>query len=186
MATQLSIVNGVLNQLGEIAVSNVNDNDHAKIIDEKIDLIYRDSLSVTNWFFAEIFTPLAKTTDTGIPNLQFVYQLPFDFERLIEVDRIKNWRLLKDKFYTDRKQDVNIFYISNQIAFDLWPSSFERYIIFKTAADTSLVITNNIKLTEYLSQELTKRLSEAVSDNANDAGFIERVNNKYDRRIEVF
>ncbi len=185
MATQLSIVNGALHEVGEKSVSNVNDTDHATIFDQKVDITYREALSDTNWTFAQRFVALAKTTDPGIPNLPFVYQLPFDLELFVNVDRITNYSILGDKLYTDRAQDVNIFYVSNQTPFDLWPTTFERYIIFKLAAEASLVFTNNIKLTENLIELRNEFQNKAIDDNASREAYRERVTNKYDRRVQV-
>ena len=185
MATQLSIVNGVLNELGELSVSNVNDNTHAKLIDEKVDLTYKRALTDTNWTFSTQYVELVQTTDLGIPNLPFCYQLPFDFERLVEIPLLNDYRILEDKVYTNTQQGVDIFYISNQVSFNLWPVEFEKYIIYKVAAEASLVLTNNVRLTQYLMAESNKQRDSAISDNANRQSFKERVVNKYDRRVQV-
>ncbi len=185
MATQLSIVNGALNELGQLSVSNVNDDDNAKLLDEKVDLTYRSSLDDTNWTFAEKFTALALTTETGIPQFSFVYQLPVDLERIVKTDRITQYEILADKFYTNQATNVNIFYISNLTAFNLWPVSFEKYIIYKLASEAALVVTNNVGLTEFLKKKSDELKYEAIADNANREAFRVRVNNQFSRRVQV-
>jgi|3_EtaG_2_1085321.scaffolds.fasta_scaffold08424_4 hypothetical protein len=185
MATQLSIVNGVLNELGETAVSNISDSEHATIIDQKVDLAYRRSLTDTNWTFAQEFVSLAKTTDTGIPNFPFVYQLPVGFQRLVKTDNLTDYTILKDKIYSIQDTSINIFYIESQISFNLWPSEFESYIIYKVASESSLVLTNDVSLTEYLKKEALSQKNNAIYDNSNREGFRDVIRNKYDRKSQV-
>ena len=99
MATQLGIVNGALNELGQQAVSNVENDANATLLDEKVELTYKRKLTDTNWTFSQKYASLVLTTDEGIPNFPFVFQLPSDFERLVNVDRITNYRILQDKIY---------------------------------------------------------------------------------------
>jgi len=185
VATQLSIVNNALNELGEVAVSNINDSEHAKILDQKIDLNYRVALSITNWVFAQKFESISLTTEPGIPEFPFAYQLPFDFEKLVDVNKINDYRLLGDKLYVATNQGVDLFYISNQIVFSLFPSTFEQYLVYKIAAQSCLVLTNSVPVTEYLVQQETRTREWAVFVNANLEGYREHVVNKYDRGNQV-
>lgn len=185
MPSTLSIVNAALNEFGEEAVSNVNDTGHALILSQKIPLIYRQTLSDTNWTFAKKYTGLTKLAQTGTKKLPYVWQLPPDFNRLVQVYDNINWEIFGDAFYTDAMTEFNISYISNLTSTNLWPSAYEIYFIYRLCASASLVMTNNVQLTEYLKAEWLRLKLEAVSDNVYREGLKDRTNNKYDRRLLV-
>lgn len=187
MTNRLSIVNGVLNKLGRLAVSNIDVDPTAQLIDQTIDNSLPEILMEAEWNFAKKYQALAQTPQTQItPDWKYAYTLPFDFIRMGETPiynfTIYNTYLLTNTLLTD----PGIYYVSydpNNILWERFSPLFTKALIYLTTAEVALPATNDKDIFANAQEKYREYLGKAVFSNSMQEPAVVQPYNQYDRRV---
>lgn len=120
--------------LGEAPISDLDDgSDVSQIINSTYPAFKYHILSAYDWTFARKQRLLARKTDTPIFGYDYIYQLPTDFFRVINVygdssaeSTVDNYSIKADGLYTNEEK-IYIDYISNVSEEDFPPYFLQFY-----------------------------------------------------------
>lgn len=189
MFTKLDIINQVLNEISSASTDNVNDNDAALIISNKLDILLPELLCETDWNFATKYvdnnTPLV--TDFS-PQYRYSYALPPDFGRF---DRFYNfstygawgglpWRIVDGQLLTNQRP-IQYYYVVNNCAYGVLPPKFARALIMYCAAEVAAQLTENLIFLETLNGKSDQKIAEAVVFNDQERPIARVPYNDFDR-----
>lgn len=180
--SKLTVINQALLELGLLPVSTVNESDASKFIAAKLDCLLPNLLLATNWHFAvkyrEDNTPL---TQNFSPDYPYTYQLPYDFGRFIRCGSQILDYLLVDNCVLSHSKPFAYYYTVNYIDYDVMPPLFSRTLALYAAADSAVVLTQNIQLANLLESKYQQEKMNALLLDSMEQGIKTAPFNDFDR-----
>lgn len=181
MASKTDIANLALNLLGEGIITSIDDTESnlARSIKTVFDHERDKLLERSRWRFAKSMTTLSKLAETPTYKWTAAYQLPSDFIKLIEVDRVDAWNpheyldVQAGKLYMFRTEDyetasdtVDIEYIKRVTDTTLYSPLFVDALAHAVAARVCRKLTGSDQKAGQLMEQLEKViLPEATKQN---------------------
>lgn len=171
MPSELDVVNQALNLIGRLPVTNVNDDDSAFLMSNRLAVLYPELLKSASWNFAIAYrfdnTPLTQNIS---PDFQYNYQLPANYGRF---DRF-SWSLttqfgfyyrIIDNVIMTNARPISYYYVVSDASYSVITSTFQQALVFYVASQTCLALTNDKSLTAYLNEQYYEWLARAVLQN---------------------
>lgn len=167
--TLVNMVNQVLNELGRLAVTTVNDTQDALLISQKLAYLLPEALQWTDWNFAikfiQDFNPRSEPFSTEYP---YAFQLPADFGRFdrFSFQNYNNslYRFL-DGLLLSTTTPVAYYYVVNEVDYAVMTPLFQRVLVLYCASTICTALTQNAALKVDLYKEFIKKQAEAVMQN---------------------
>ena len=169
MISETDIANLALNLLCEKPIADINDN--TDTVARTVKVVYAQErnklLERCQWSFATKMTTISKLAEAPVYKWSAYYQLPSDFIRLIEIDRVDAW-LPKEYFdihgrklclnrteSTDENADtVDIEYIFRQEDSTLYTPLFCDALAYAVASRVARPLTGSDQKAERLLEQL--------------------------------
>lgn len=180
--SKLDVVNQVLSELGRLPVDNIDTDDQAQIVSKRLDTLLPEFLLRTPWNIAiKYVTDNTPLTQNFSPEFVYTFQLPFDYGRMF-----KFWQMwydyeILDNFLLSNQRPVMYYYVVNNIDYDLITPLFMRCLVLYTASTVSMVLTQDLKLTQYLYMAYKEKLNDAILQNDMDRRVQATPHNDFDR-----
>ena len=190
MPTQIDVVNQVLNELGRLPVSDINDDNSSILISNKIDVLYPELLQRTDWNFAIAYVTDNTPLTTRIsPEYLFNYQLPPNYDRMDRVSWLSinfGWvyRIIDDVIITNVRP-IQYYYVVNDASLSVISETFYRALVLYVASASAPSITNNTGLVKYLKTEYIMKLNDAIRQNDMDRMIVSTPYNDFDRTTYI-
>jgi hypothetical protein len=195
MASQLQVVNLVLSKLGRKPVQNVNDQADSLLISQQLPLFLEELLLNTLWNFALQFrydnTPLT-TNITANPFGGFLYnyQLPANYGRFafFEYTNFPPFGVpyaIADGVLLTNTRPIIYWYVVNDVDYAVLPAPFVQALVYSTAWQVCLPLTQNQILTDKLEAMWERKLGDAIQQNAMEQPIMQVPFNDFNRRIYI-
>jgi hypothetical protein len=181
MASTVQIVNQALTKLGAQRITSLTDNTRNAREMNAIFEIKRDAeLAAEPWTFAAARAEIPASSTTPAFGWAFMYPLPADFLRLIEVGEnyvfynaeYTQFQLESDPdtgrlaILTDQSSPLRIRYIKKVTNSGLFPALFVESLACRLAAETCETITQSTSKREAAWAERQQAIKEAKRSNA--------------------
>lgn len=180
--SKLTIVNAVLNEIGRLAVVQINDSQDAQLISQKIDTLLPTLLDETDWNFAiEYRADTTPLLNNPFPEYLYAFQLPSNYGHMDRlVDMISDYRIL-DTYLLTNQDNVSYYFIVNDADYSVMPSIFRYTLALLVASEVCDVLTNNEELTMDLRAKYMAQLPKAILHNDMERRVAGAPYNDYDR-----
>jgi hypothetical protein len=186
--SQLDIINQALIELGKPPVNAFGDTPASLALNYKIDLLFPLLLLKTNWNDFVKFTIINTPNTTSFsPDFAYTYTLPANFGRLFKFGNFTFPVIYEifDGLIAANVKPIQFYYIVNSANYNNSSAQFWRALSVWAASDTCMVLTNNDKLTEYLSKKSDMEINNAILlDNMNKELFTVPYNS-FNRQIYI-
>lgn len=186
--TKLDLTNMVMNELGRLGVANINNDDNATLIDQRITTFLPELLKRANWVWT-IRQRIDDTPLTSTPNTNFLYayQLPFDYGRMLDVVNNYPYAVIDGTLCTNQKP-VQYFYNVNDSVFanndySIFPPEFRDYCALFVASRVAKPLTQDLSLVQQLFMMQKEKLNECVKLNRMEERIVTAPYNAYNRRV---
>ena len=169
--SQLDIINQALIELGKPPVNAFDDTEASRALNYKIDLLFPLLLMKTLWNDFIVYTIInTPNTQSFSPDFAYTYTLPANFGRLFKFGNFPFPVVYEifDGLIAANVRPIQFYYIVNTANYNNSSSQFWRALSVWAASDTCMVLTNNDKLTKYLSEKAKDEINNAILlDNMN-------------------
>lgn len=191
MPGTLDIVNGTLALMAQVPVSSVNDTDKSLIISNNVDRYFQDLLRREMWNFALAFI-FDNTPNTTNISGEFLYNytLPYNYGRFFRFQ----WRtspqfgfyyVILDGVMMTNSRPVSYYYVVNDCSLNVISAPFEQALIYYLAAEYTLPLTNNEKLSAQNRALYYEKLADAVQQNNMELYISQTPYNSFDRQTFI-
>lgn len=173
--TQEDIANMALAVLDEAPIVSLeDDNKAARLCNLHFELTREAELTKHLWYFAIVTDELTGTdTESGDGTLNWEYELPADFLRLIpltddnELTGIPiSWEQRDGKLYSDQDSPRKIRYIANMTEPNDWDALFTEVLVAALAIKLALPLTHKTGMLQIAQAAYDKALTDAMTANA--------------------
>lgn len=166
MASETDIANLALNLLVEGTITSIDDTESnlARSIKTVFDQERDKLLERSRWRFAKKQTALSKLSETPAYKWTGVYQLPADFIKLIEIDRVDAWN---PEEYFDIMEGKKL-YMFREEDYETASDTVEIEYVFQ-ATDTT---TYSPLFIDALAHAIAARIARKVTGSDNKAGML--------------
>jgi len=178
----LDVVNQVLSELGRLPVDNVESDQNALLISQRIPYLLPELLLRTPWNWAiKYVTDNNPITQNFSPEYTYTYQLPADYGRMFKFWQMWYDYTIIDNFVLANQRPINYYYVVNNTDIDILPPLFFQLLVLYTASRVALALTENQKLFQYLDQQYRMKLADAIRQNDMDRRIMSTPHNDFDR-----
>lgn len=180
MASQVQIINIALTRLGADPIASLTDSStEAKVANVLWETARRSSLRDHPWNFAVTEVELAQIYGATTHGYKYVYQLPADCLRLLEVYGGADYKQSGRRLATNAEQCV-IKYVKDVIDTTEWDALFVDVMAQRLCAEMAYAITKSQTTADSNFQLYAQKLAKArfvdateePQDGFGDAGFI--------------
>lgn len=175
---QLEIVNQVLSKIGEKPVSNVLNQDKSLLISQQLNLFHQELLLKAPWRFAlaYFFSDTPNTTNLEAnpfvqPQFQSNFTLPADYGRFFRWQYPNSptfgmiYQIMQGIIQTNTS-NVALMYIMNNTTYPMITNaSYLLALIYYTAYQVTMPLTNNAKLEQSNFQKYELHIGDAINQN---------------------
>lgn len=182
MASSVDIANSALTKLGESRITTLDDNVKAAREINAVFTLRRDKLLRSfNWSFAMERTTLPALVDTPSWGYSYLYQLPTDCLRVVQVDDIWNipglsnymggpdnepFRIVGRRIETDIGAPLKIRYIKRVTNTGDYDACFNEVFAYDLAYEVCEAITQSNTKKEAMREGRKQEILEAIRANA--------------------
>lgn len=181
---KINVINQALIELGKQTVSNENDRQDSQVLSKKIDLLFPLLLRAAPWSFSIVYrqdsTPLSVNFS---PDYTYSYQLPSDYGRMYKFGfNTPGYPYqINDGILQTNLNPIQYYYVLNDVPYDVISYNFYRALSIFAAADTAIVLTQNVQLAGYLKQKFEEAKSEAILEDSMEQFNVATQFNDFDR-----
>jgi len=161
------IANLALSSLGEARIQNLNDNNsRARACNARINDVITSILRMHVWNSA---LERKQLTSVGTPlfGYNYIYQLPADCIRVVEVNPISRYQVEKKNILSN-ESTLNILYVAEPTDLNNLDSLLAEAIAMKLAVEIAETLTSKQGLKAELMQKYVIALQEARAANSHD------------------
>ncbi len=170
--SEVSIINDALIELGEpTIIARTDDTAQAKVMDKVFDQAKEELLEEAKWRFASKYQELAQEATGPDFKYDFIYQLPGDYVRLIEINEtdidnviVPLFEIVDTALYTN-ETSVKIVFVRNVDASLLSPLA-ARALSFKLGAKTARTLTDSASQKQEMLEGYDKSLKKAKASDS--------------------
>lgn len=155
MATKLEIINYALAYLGNPPVNTLDlNNTVVQAMSSIYDQQLPDVLASHPWRFALKWAELIQDTSTPEdPRWNYAYQLPGDYIQAYQSYPWANYTIVTDRIvWTNINPPFKWGYIAN-VSEGLFPPYFSKLMSYVLAAESAMLITENVEIAQYWEQK---------------------------------
>ena len=161
------IANLALSNLGEASIQSLSDNNsRARACDARIDDVITTVLRMHVWNSA-LERKLLTNIGSPIFGWNYIYQLPADYIRVVEVDPVSKYMVEKNNILSNEKTLYLLYVATPDDINNLDPLLVEA-IALKLAWETAETLTSKNGLKQEMMQKYIIALQEARSANSKD------------------
>lgn len=169
MTARLGIINIARNCLGELPVvtEDLADMNLQSMIN-LYEINKKSMLSMADWSFAMKWLKLQKSAETPVnTNYKYCYNIPANLVKLLATNPMKlDYEMVTgNKLYCNIDSDLFIKYVfeANE---DEFPFYFQQALAYRVAADSAMLITQNVTIFQIWESKAEKSMADAEYLNA--------------------
>jgi len=174
MANRNQIINMALLLIGEEMMAS--EDDHTKSSDiaaEFLDLCIETALSENDWTFARKRVILGATSITPVFGYEYQFQLPSDYNHIIEVDGDTDGDFREESgFILYANNTMELFYVCYNKDYALLPPKFVDAVVTLLASKIAYAVVGSGKISNDLEQLYEKRMAKAKFTDVKGTGLI--------------